>query len=239
MQNSKYQTEQGRDYLISILGKQGVIKRKLLSGKELNKIIQSNEADLLLRTLESSGCIVIESCDILSSDIESSSLTIIESINLGINLFVFGAGHVGQAVAHIGNLVGYNTLVLDDRDDFLNKVRENYINILKVDFNNLDLYFPANTAVVIVTRGHQFDELCLKYALGFDLLYVGMIGSKRRVNAIYRRLENQGVIYDWGTRVYSPIGIKIGAITPVEIAVSIISEIISVMNKSSREKYGI
>lgn len=225
--------------MISILGEKGVLKRKLLSGKELNDLIQSSEADLLLGSLESSGCLVIENCDIFSGDIQSGNLLIIESINLRVNLFIFGAGHVGQAVALIGNLVGYNTLVLDDREDFLNKVRENDINILQVDFNNLNLYLPANSAVVIVTRGHQFDELCLKYALGYDLLYVGMIGSKRRVNAIYRRLENQGVVYDWGAKVYSPIGIKIGAKTPAEIAVSIISEIISVMNKTSRGNHGI
>ncbi|HJQ69343.1 MAG TPA: XdhC family protein [Blastocatellia bacterium] len=156
------------------------------------------------------------------------------------HLFVFGAGHVGQAVAMIGALVGYDVVVVDDRAEFLNRDRfpNETIRLFKGNYDGIvsRLEIPANSAIVIVTRGHQFDEVCLEHALQTSARYVGMIGSKRRVLSIFSRLVAAGITRESLSRVHAPIGVKIGAISPQEIAVSIMAEIISIMNESMLDK---
>jgi xanthine dehydrogenase accessory factor len=80
----------------------------------------------------------------------------------------------------------------------------------------------------VVTRGHQYDEICLKNILGKPYKYLGMIGSRRRVKLLLTKLENEGYSVQELSRVKTPIGLKIGAETPAEIAISILGEIISV-----------
>ena len=159
---------------------------------------------------------------------------VVETLDPPPSLYVFGAGHVGQAVALIGALLGYRVVVIDDRKEFLTIERfpnpnielweENYDRIS----NNLKL--PANSAVVIVTRGHQYDETCLKQIINFNIRYIGMIGSRRRVVTIFQRLVKEGIDEELLKKVHAPIGLKIDAISPQEIAVAIMAEIIDVMN---------
>ena len=149
-------------------------------------------------------------------------------------LLVFGAGHVGQAVAAIGALVGYDVTVVDDRVEFV--IRERLPNkaiklvVGKYGTIKSDIKITRNTAVVIVTRGHQYDEICLEQVLERGARYIGMIGSQRRVLSIFRRLESAGVSKSSLQSVHAPIGLKIGAVSPQEIAVAILAEIIAVMN---------
>jgi xanthine dehydrogenase accessory factor len=165
---------------------------------------------------------------------------VVEFIESAPWLFVFGAGHVGQSVAMIGALAGYRVVVVDDRVEFL--IRERFPNSTielvagKYDRVIPEISIPGNSAVVIVTRGHQFDEICLKQVLALDTRYVGMIGSRRRVLSIFAKLVENGISEKVLERVHAPIGLDIGAISPQEIAIAIMAEIISVMNGLSAEK---
>lgn len=165
---------------------------------------------------------------------------IVEVIKPQVSLVVFGAGHVGQAVSLLGGLLGYRVTVVDDREEFLSRRRlpDARIETLSSDFATAvdKLQMSSTTAVVIVTRGHQYDEICLRSVVRLNLAYVGMIGSKRRIGAILDRLRRDGVPEEALQRVHGPVGLRIGAVTPQEIAVSILAEIIQTLR--SRNESG-
>jgi xanthine dehydrogenase accessory factor len=146
------------------------------------------------------------------------------------SLLVFGAGHVGQALALIASAVGYQVTVIDDREGFVNRDRfpDTSIALVSAPFEtaSLDVKITSGTAVVIVTRGHQYDELCLKQTIESNAGYIGMIGSRRRVLGVFERLKVAGVGDELLRRVHAPIGLQIGATSPQEIAVAILAEII-------------
>jgi xanthine dehydrogenase accessory factor len=150
------------------------------------------------------------------------------------SLVVFGAGHVGQALALVAALVGYSVTVIDDREQFLTQDRfpDPNISLIAKAFDQVagTLEISTSTAVVIVTRGHQYDEQCLKDTIDSPAAYIGMIGSKRRVIAVFRRLTALGVDAEKLGRVHAPIGLNIGAVSPQEIAVAILAEIIQTLN---------
>jgi xanthine/CO dehydrogenase XdhC/CoxF family maturation factor len=162
---------------------------------------------------------------------------IVEVLEPPTALYIFGAGHVGQAVAMVGAMVGYKVVVIDDRKEFLTAERfpDISIDLLEENYERLDhrVKIPKNSAVVIVTRGHQYDEICLKQILNLNTRYVGMIGSRRRVTTIFRRLIKEGFDKRLLEKVHAPIGLKIGAVSPQEIAVAIMAEIISVASRSN------
>ena len=147
-------------------------------------------------------------------------------------LIVFGAGHVGYHLCHFASKVGFNTMVVDDRPYFANKEKfGDYIQVICNTFENafeiLDIH--EEDYVVIVTRGHKHDKFCLEKILSLDELnYIGMIGSKRRVKIMKEELIEEGYSKEKIENIYSPIGLNIGAVTPEEIAISILAEIISV-----------
>ena len=163
------------------------------------------------------------------------SKVIIEVVRHKPSLIVFGAGHVGQAVALIGAMVGYRVVVIDDREEFLSRKRlpdpRIELEARKFEDPMRREELSSSSAVVIVTRGHQYDEMCLKSVIGSNAGYIGMIGSRRRVIAVLRRLREEGVAQEDFERVHAPIGLGIGARSPQEIAVAILAEIIQVMNK--------
>jgi xanthine dehydrogenase accessory factor len=163
------------------------------------------------------------------------ALTIaVEVLRPRASLIIFGAGHVGHALALTAALVGYEVTVVDDREQFLTRDRfpDTSIRLIAAPFDRIakELTISTNTAVVIVTRGHQYDEQCLKDTIDSPAAYLGMIGSKRRVIAVYRRLTERGVDPEKLGRVYAPIGLKIGAVSPQEIAVAILAEIIQTLS---------
>jgi xanthine dehydrogenase accessory factor len=165
---------------------------------------------------------------------------IAEVLRPSLQLYIFGAGHVGQSVATIGVLLGYRVFVIDDRKDFL--VRERFpdssVSFIEGKYESVvaDLDITKYSAVVIVTRGHQYDEVCLEHVLDSYAGYVGMIGSRRRVLSIFGRLMERGLAKKDIDRVHAPIGLRIGAVTPQEIAVAIVAEIISVFSGSRLQK---
>jgi xanthine dehydrogenase accessory factor len=144
-------------------------------------------------------------------------------------LLIVGAGHVGKALATIGDMCGFSVEVIDDRPEFANAERfpeADRITCGRFD-EVLDGYpIDSNTYVVCVTRGHKHDETSLRLVAPSDAAYVGMIGSKRRVGAVLQHLVEHGVDAHAVERVHTPIGLDIGAETPEEIAVSIMAEII-------------
>jgi xanthine dehydrogenase accessory factor len=150
-------------------------------------------------------------------------------------LYCFGAGHVAVPTAHLAVLVGFRVVVIDDRPEYANKERfpeADKILVIK-DFNRAcdGLEIDADSYIVIVTRGHQYDRAVLEQSLKTDAGYVGMISSRRKREAIYEYLMSQGFKKDQLERVHSPIGIDIGGETPEEIAVSIVGELIKVRSE--------
>ncbi len=147
-------------------------------------------------------------------------------------LIVFGAGHVGYHLCHFASKVGFNVTVVDDRPYFANKQKFGEdIHVICNTFENafeiLDIH--KEDYIVIVTRGHKHDKFCLEKILSIDELnYIGMIGSKRRVKIMKEELIEDGYSNDKIENIYSPIGLNIGAVTPEEIAISILAELISV-----------
>ncbi len=144
-------------------------------------------------------------------------------------LIIIGAGHVGQALADLGAMLGFHIVVIDDRGAFANRERfpaaaEIIVRPFEAAIGSMKL--DRTCYVVCVTRGHAFDEIALRAALRQKPRYIGMIGSKRRVRATLERIEADGVDRATLEQVHAPIGLDIGAETPEEIAVSIMAEII-------------
>jgi xanthine dehydrogenase accessory factor len=149
-------------------------------------------------------------------------------------LVVVGAGHVGQALARIAPQAGYAVTVLDDRASFANPLRlpEARRIVVADPRESLRALAPRrDRSIVLVTRGHRLDAECLRLAVGLDLAYLGMIGSRRRVRRILEHLAAEGVEAARLSRVRAPIGLDIGAETPGEIAVAILAEIIDVRRR--------
>jgi xanthine dehydrogenase accessory factor len=188
----------------------------------------------ILATLTSGKPINILS---LKDGFEIETIYIVEVIRPIRSIIILGAGHVGRSLSLIGSSLGFNTILIDDREEFLSDSNLKQANITKVlsSFDNYSqsIAITSNCAIVIVTRGHQFDEICLRIAIQTNARYIGMIGSKRRVLAIKNNLrqsiltKEQSINLD---NIYAPIGLSIGAKTPQEIAISILAQIIQVMN---------
>ncbi|WP_407310762.1 XdhC family protein [Desulfosporosinus sp. SB140] len=159
-----------------------------------------------------------------------------------VQLLILGAGHIAHPLAIMAKIVGYEVTVVDDRPSFANPIRFGTADrVICDDFEKVldSITINPQTFVVIVTRGHRYDKVCLRKVIQQPAAYVGMIGSRKRVKALKAELEEEGVPSDLLQRLYSPIGLKIGAETPEELAVSILSELIKVqreMDQSSKMK---
>lgn len=147
-------------------------------------------------------------------------------------VYIFGAGHVSQQVARLTSMVDFRTVVLDDREEFANRQRFPQADEIIVPDNIehclKNLSIGGDCYLVIVTRGHRYDLTVLEQALPTGACYIGMIGSLRKREAIYRALREKGFSEEQLDRVYSPIGLTINAETPEEIAVSIVAQLIKV-----------
>ena len=152
-------------------------------------------------------------------------------------LIIVGAGHVAQPLAQVAKLCELTVTVLDDRPQFANRERFPQADqVLATPLRETmrqwvaEGRLDADTYVVLVTRGHQYDIDCLLELLDTPLAYIGMIGSQRRVRTVFDLLSAEiGIPPEKFDRVYAPIGLAIGAKTPAEIAVCIMAEVINVM----------
>ena len=158
--------------------------------------------------------------------------TFIADFDIKTTAFIFGAGHVGQALEPILRYVNFTTKMIDDRPEFANRERYPDADEVVVIDSFLDAYqgmeTDENSYIVIATRGHSGDYDVLKQTLKRTTAYVGMIGSKNKVAELYRLLREDGFTQEDLDRVYSPIGTSIFAETPEEIAISIAGEMIKV-----------
>ncbi len=147
-------------------------------------------------------------------------------------LYCCGAGHVAVPTAHLAALVGFRVVVIDDRPEYASAERFPEANEICVigDYGRAfaGREIDADSFIVIVTRGHQFDRACLEQSLKTSAGYIGMISSRRKKQAIYKYLLARGFKQERLDQVHAPIGVDIGGETPEEIAVSIVAELISV-----------
>jgi xanthine dehydrogenase accessory factor len=151
-------------------------------------------------------------------------------------LILFGGGHVSLALAEFGAKIGFSVVVADDRPFFANRTRFPWAEqILCDDFSNAvkKVRITSSDYVVILTRGHRYDGECLRNLYKEkESAYLGMIGSRRRVKSLKEQLEEEGIEREWLERLHSPVGLDIGAVTPEEIAISILAEIIENKRKT-------
>jgi xanthine dehydrogenase accessory factor len=155
----------------------------------------------------------------------------IEPIEPSPELYVVGAGHVGYHLATLAHEVGFRVHVVDDREKFAS--RERFPNAAEVVAEDIPTWIertplPPHAYVVIVTRGHTNDLEALRALAPRELRYLGLIGSRAKVARIYDQLVADNVPPNVLKQVHAPIGLDIGAVTPQEIAVSILAELIAV-----------
>jgi len=155
----------------------------------------------------------------------------IEPVEPSPELYVIGAGHVGFHLARLAHEVGFRVHVVDDREKFAN--RERFPDAAEVVVEDIPAWIarttlPPHVYVVIVTRGHTNDLEALRGLAPRDLRYLGLIGSRAKVARIYDALTEAGTPARMLARVHAPIGLDIGAVTPQEISVSILGELIAV-----------
>jgi xanthine dehydrogenase accessory factor len=156
----------------------------------------------------------------------------IEPIEPSPELYIIGAGHVGFHLARVAHEVGFRVHVVDDREKFANV--ERFPHAVEIVVDDIPAWIgrtplPAHGYAVVVTRGHTNDLEALRALAPRDLRYLGLIGSRAKVARIYDELLKDGrLAADRLERVHAPIGLDIGAVTPQEIAVSILAELIAV-----------
>ena len=145
--------------------------------------------------------------------------------------FIFGAGHVSKSISKIANIAGFGTVIVDNREQFANT--ERFPEAEEIHAAEYEDVFPkllinSSSYLVIVTRGHRDDMRVLRWAVTTPARYIAMIGSKRKTIAVVKELEKEGLPREAFERVHAPMGLDIGAITPEEIAVSVVAEMVAV-----------
>src|SRR5512133_3087618 len=156
--------------------------------------------------------------------------------------FIFGAGHISKSLSKVATLAGFASVVIDNRDTFAN--RERFPEAVDVHADEYEEIFPRlaineTSYVIIVTRGHRDDMRVLQLAIATPARYIAMIGSKRKVLNVIRELEKQGIPRSAFERIYAPMGLDIGAISPEEIAISVTAEMIAVRRNAGSNWRGL
>ena len=151
-------------------------------------------------------------------------------------LYIFGAGHVAFNLYRIAQIAGFDVVVVDDRESYAN--RERFPDAREVIADDFDvalahMHVPESAYIVIVTRGHRDDMRVLRWAVNANARYLGMIGSQRKTIAIYKELEKEGIPAEKFASVHAPVGLEIGAVTPEEIAVAIVAEMIAIRRRTT------
>lgn len=156
-------------------------------------------------------------------------------------LIILGGGHIALPLAEFGAKVGFSVTVVDDRPSFAGKARFPLAeNVVCDSFDRAltRLKLTAYDYIVIITRGHRHDTECLRYILKQpETIYLGMIGSRRRVGAVKDLLTEEGFDKERIDRICTPIGLSIGAVTPEEISISILAQIIARKRLDRKESY--
>lgn len=158
--------------------------------------------------------------------------TLVEPLLPPPTLLIIGAGHIAIPLAQIAKIAGFKIIVQDDRPEFATKERFPQAALVlaqPIDSITEILQKIPNLYVALVTRGYTQDLAALGILSHLQTEYIGMVGSQKRVNTVYQMLQSKGKLPEFLQRIYAPIGLDIGALTPEEIAVSICAELIKVM----------
>jgi len=155
-------------------------------------------------------------------------------------LVIAGAGHIGQAMTHLGSLLDFEVTVIDDRPEYANKDRlhdADFIVVNDIAHAIKNFSVSSDTYIVIVTRGHRYDGEALRECITSDAAYIGMIGSSRKVALIRKKFLDEG----WATpqqfdRICAPIGLDINSKTIEEIAISIAAQLVLVRSKIQEKR---
>ena len=152
--------------------------------------------------------------------------------------FIFGAGHISKSISKVATMAGFATAVIDNREAFAN--RDRFPEADEIFAAEYEEVFPKlairdTSYLIIVTRGHRDDMRVLRWAVETNAKYIAMIGSKRKVIGVIKQLEKEGIQRAAFERIFAPMGLEIGAITPEEIAISVVAEMIAVRRTPDTE----
>ena len=155
----------------------------------------------------------------------------IEPLESSPHLYLVGGGHVAYHLGRLATTVGFRIHVIDDREKFANADR--FPEAVEVVVDTIPEWLeratiPSHAYAVILTRGHRYDLDALRALANRDLRYLGLIGSRAKVARLYEALSEEGLTVSNIDRVHAPVGLDIGAVSPQEIAVSILAELIAV-----------
>ena len=191
-------------------------------GGEIIKLLVAENETVFNETLEH-GCPVVSA--------ENGMITLREPFFPEDRMIVLGGGHIALPLVHFAAMAGFSVTIADDRPAFANCARfPDAASVICESFEKVfdRLNIAASDYVVVITRGHRYDMACLKQLQqGPEPFYVGMIGSRRRVIALKEALIEEGCEAGRVNRTHTPVGLAIGAVTPPEIAISIMAEIIA------------
>jgi len=176
---------------------------------------------------------ILTGAELTPESMHPDAQILFERIESEPRVVICGAGHVGAALARLASMLGYAVTLIDDRADFLSPATFLSTVALVLADSWSDTVTKAigngvGVSVAVVTRGHSEDEQCLRAVMQSDPAYVGMIGSKRRTRIVLDRLRNAGIDEGKLLHVHAPIGLDIGAVTPEEVALAILAEIVMV-----------
>jgi len=196
----------------------GAIEKKIT--EEATELLGSNESKLVRYRLEDLGM----SCG-------GAMSVFLEPLNPAPELIIFGAGHIGSALSKIGKMLGFAVIVVDNRSEFASKERLPWADkVIASDYQQAiqELSFSPTTYLIILTHKHAHDFEILAHCVQKPFYYLGMIGSRKKVEKAFQQLKESGISEKALTQIHAPIGIDIGAETPEEIAVSIAAELVAV-----------
>ena len=246
----KFIRDNGNDSLIGThLGSDGRIIRKTILAEYRNaELCINKEQESYWQNLLQKSASPLQNtlAEMIESSLKHQSVTriplnegelILEPVPGLPNLILFGGGHVSKAICRSAASCGFQVTVTDDREAFCNPARFPEADATIVsDFSEVfkRVTIKPATYLVIVTRGHRYDEEVLENALKTPAHYIGMMGSQRKVLTSFKRLLSYGFKKEDLMRVHSPIGIEVGAITPEEIAISVVAQLIRVRRGYSK-----
>ncbi len=215
-----------------LISESGSLPVGRLGNAELNRAVAEQAAKFLESRADTRLFQVREFAPALSDWSEAKIL--FERIQAEPRVVICGAGHVGASLAKLASLMGYRATLIDDRAEFINREQfpEKNISLVAAEsWSQAVLEAIGNghgVSIAIVTRGHSEDEQCLRAMIGTEVDYVGLIGSKRRTNIVLDRLRQSGADERKLGKVHAPVGLDIGAVTPEEVALAVMAEIVAV-----------